>query len=140
MALGKKTGGRAKGSLNRATAEVRALASEYGEAALEELARLANEAESEQARIAACNGILKRAYGDSNGVPIEIDLPDTSTPTGVVAGIAAIIQAVSKGDISTEAGRDLGALIDMQRRAIELNDIEQRLRRLEGEALPRKAA
>jgi hypothetical protein len=43
---------------------------------------------------------------------------------------------VSKGDISPEAGRDFGALIDMQRRAIELNDIEERLRRLE----QRKAA
>jgi hypothetical protein len=92
MALGRKTGGKQIGSLNKATAEVRALASEYGEAAMTELARLANEADSEAARIAACTVILKRAYGDSNSVPIAIELPDTSTPAGVITGIAAVIQ------------------------------------------------
>jgi hypothetical protein len=56
MAKGRKTGGRVAGTPNKATAEVRDLAREYTPVVIAELARLAVEAESEQARVAACNG------------------------------------------------------------------------------------
>lgn len=55
--------GRKKGSLNKATADVKALAGKYSEAALKELARLSVKAESETARVAAAKEILDRAYG-----------------------------------------------------------------------------
>jgi hypothetical protein len=131
MALGKKTGGREKGTLNIATREVRELASEYGPAALEELARLGNEAVNETARISAIALILKRAYGDSSSVPIHIELPDTSTPAGVIGAMAAIVAAVSRGDISPAEASDLTRIVDAQRRAIELGDHEARLQKLE---------
>lgn len=60
---GKKTGGRSKGTPNKATADVMALAGNYADSAMRELARLATGAESEQARVAACREILDRAYG-----------------------------------------------------------------------------
>lgn len=61
---GKREGaGRPAGSRNRATQEVQELAREHGPDVLSELARLAKEAESESARVAACNAILDRAYG-----------------------------------------------------------------------------
>lgn len=133
MALGEKTGGRQKGSLNRATAEVRELAGKHGPDAIEELARLAKEAANETARIAAIRELLKRAYGDSNSVPIEIELPDTSTPKGTIDALAVIVAAVSRGEITPEAGRDLSAMIETQRRAIETHDIAERLAKLEAE-------
>lgn len=55
--------GRPKGSLNKATEEVKILARTYAPAALKELARLATKADSEQARVSAANSILDRAYG-----------------------------------------------------------------------------
>lgn len=64
-ALGRKTGGRAKGTPNKATADVKALAQKHGPSAIKELARLMVKAESEAARVAACNAILDRAYGKS---------------------------------------------------------------------------
>jgi hypothetical protein len=51
------------GTPNKATAEIRALAQSLAPAALAELARLASEAKSEAARIAACVHLLDRAYG-----------------------------------------------------------------------------
>ena len=63
MAKGIKTGGRKAGTPNKATAEVKELASKFAPAAIVELARLATEAESEAARVAAANSILDRAYG-----------------------------------------------------------------------------
>jgi hypothetical protein len=117
------------------TAEVRALATGYGEAALKELARLSTEAENETARIAAIRELLRRAYGDGNSVPISIELPDTSTPQGVVEAIAAVVKAVSTGEITPEAGRELASLIEIQRKSIETNDISERLAKLEAERI-----
>ena len=135
MALGRKTGGRQPGSPNKATAEVRAFASQYGEAALIELARLVGEAESEQARISACNSILDRAYGKSRlSAPIEIELPDTSTPEGVIKAVSAILQAATTGKILPADASDLCAVIEAQRKAIELGDHEERLKLLEAAA------
>lgn len=67
---GKREGaGRPAGVPNKATAEVREAARQYGKKAVKELAKLAGlvdghaAAESEQAKIAALNGILDRGYG-----------------------------------------------------------------------------
>ena len=63
-----KTGGRKSGTLNKVTADVRELACQYGPDALAELARLATNADSEQARVSACKEILDRAYGKSTQI------------------------------------------------------------------------
>lgn len=57
----RKTKGEAAAA--NALADMRALAQGHAPAALAALARLAIEGESEQARLAACNAILDRAYG-----------------------------------------------------------------------------
>lgn len=68
---GKKTGGRKKGVPNKATADIKAIASVYGPAAIKKLAEMAGlikgdgAAESEQARVAAVKEILDRGYGKS---------------------------------------------------------------------------
>lgn len=63
MAKGKKTGGRTKGTPNKATADVKAMARAYGPSVIEGLARLFKEADSDAAKISAGKEILDRAYG-----------------------------------------------------------------------------
>lgn len=58
-----KTGGRKPGSMNKATADIKAAASVYSEQALQVLANIATQGESESARVAAANAILDRAHG-----------------------------------------------------------------------------
>ena len=58
-----KTGGRKKGSLNKATAEVKKAAQEHTEAALKVLVEVAENGESEAARVSAANAILDRGHG-----------------------------------------------------------------------------
>jgi hypothetical protein len=58
-----KTGGRVAGTRNKSTAAIKELGVQYGPTALAELARLATNADSEQARVSACKEILDRAYG-----------------------------------------------------------------------------
>ena len=60
---GLKTGGRQKGTLNKATADIKALAQKHAEAAMTELARLATSAESEAARVAAIKELFDRGFG-----------------------------------------------------------------------------
>lgn len=60
---GLKTGGRQKGVPNKATAEIKALARAYAPEIVAELARLALNAESEQARVAAGRELLDRGFG-----------------------------------------------------------------------------
>lgn len=62
MAIGHKTGGRQKGTPNKATARVRELAREHGPAAVRVLAELMQCA-NEGTRLSAACAILDRAYG-----------------------------------------------------------------------------
>jgi len=83
MALGRKTGGRQKGTPNKATADIRELAQAFGLAAINRLAMMAGlavdalgqpikGAESEATQLAALNALLDRAYGKPTQ-PLEGD-------------------------------------------------------------------
>lgn len=68
-----KTGGRRKGTPNKATAEVKALAQEWGEQAISTLGDImTSDKSTEQARIAAARELLDRGYGKSRqGVDLD---------------------------------------------------------------------
>lgn len=75
-----KTGGRKKGSTNKATKEIKALAAKHGEEAIEGILGIARTAENETTRLAAWNDLLDRGYGkptqyiggDEEAPPIQI--------------------------------------------------------------------
>jgi hypothetical protein len=50
-----------------------------------------------------------------------------------VAGISAILAAVANGELTPGEGQALASLIEAQRRTLETEDIEQRLRAIEAE-------
>lgn len=58
-----KTGGRKRGTPNKATADVKALAQEYGEEAVTTLAELMRSSASDKARASAAIELLNRGYG-----------------------------------------------------------------------------
>jgi hypothetical protein len=114
---GNKTGGRQKGTPNKATAEVRELALEHGPEAIKELARLSKEAASEAARISAIGMLIDRAYGKAlPGRLLNIHLPDTSTVEGVTKAVAAIMQAAARGEVTPAEASDLCGVLETQRR------------------------
>jgi hypothetical protein len=64
MAIGKKTGGRVKGSINKATASIRDAARDYTQDALATLVEVMNDNQQPApARVSAANAILDRGYG-----------------------------------------------------------------------------
>jgi hypothetical protein len=124
---------------NKATAEIRTLAREHGPDAIKELARLAKEAQSEQARISASNALLDRAYGRSQaGQLIEIELPDVSNIDGITTALSAIVRAAATGQITPLEAQALSSVIETQRKAIESIELEERIERLEQSAARRQ--
>ena len=78
MATGKKTGGRRKGTPNRATAEIKAAFQKHGKALVEALLAL-TKSDDERVRLGAINACLDRGWGrpaqaftDEGGGPVTI--------------------------------------------------------------------
>ena len=140
---GERRGGRQKGTPNKATAEIRALAMGYGPQAFQELAKLGGlarddqgaplaGAQSETARLSAIGMLIDRAYGRAlPGRMITLDLPDTCTVEGVTKAVAVVIRAAATGQITPGEAGDLCGVLEAQRRTIELSEIEARLAKLE---------
>lgn len=92
-----RTGGRLKGTPNKSTAEIKALAQKYTPAAMQELARLATEAESESARVAAIRELFDRAYGKA------------SQPIGGADDLPPIQQDLNVKGLSAQTLREIAA-------------------------------
>jgi len=82
-------GGSRKGRPNKATADVKALAGKYTADAIDELARLATKAESEQARVAAIKELLDRGHGKA---------PASMTHQGDVGLSLTVVSGVPRAD------------------------------------------
>lgn len=63
MAAGIKTGGRTKGTPNKATADIKAVAQVYTEEAVNALAVIMRTSESDAAKVAAIKELLDRGHG-----------------------------------------------------------------------------
>lgn len=126
-------GGRKPGVPNKATADVKQLASVHGPAVIKELARLALHADSEAARVAAGRELLDRAYGKSpvKERPLTLELPSVKTAADVVTALGVVIAAVASGDLAPDEAGAVAALLETKRRAIETVEIEGRLAALE---------
>ncbi len=79
MAQGLKTGGRRKGTPNKATAEIRGHAQQYTVEALEGLAQIARTSESDAARVSAWKAILDRGHGRP-AQPVQVGGDPDSVP------------------------------------------------------------
>jgi hypothetical protein len=60
---GERRGGRKKGTPNKSTAEIRALAQVHGAAAIEKLAHLMENSENESIQRESAKDLLERGYG-----------------------------------------------------------------------------
>lgn len=107
MAVGKKTGGRVKGTPNKATADIKAAAQVHGAAAVAMLATIMTTSESDQAKIAAAKELLDRGYGKAtqgveltgkDGGPIVTHKPQDMTDDELAA-----IAAGSGSGVADEA-------------------------------------
>src|ERR1051325_9210049 len=93
MRGGKRPGaGRPRGSINKASRELREIAQAYTVEAIETLAHLMRAAESEATRLSAANALLDRAYGK----PAQM-IDGVSPPTDPAEMSDAELMAIAQG-------------------------------------------
>lgn len=118
--------GRPSGIRNKASL----LAEKLFENDIEEICRQVIE-QAKKGNIQAIKIILDRILPPKREALISIDLPAMKVGADILEAISQIILAISQGKISPTEGEILTRIIDRQGRAIELNELEARLKNLE---------
>jgi hypothetical protein len=118
--------GRPKGSRNKALLALQALLD--GEA--DEIGRKAVEM-AKTGDTAAMRLVMERLLPPRKDRPIMFTLPKLETAADAVKATAALVEAVSVGDITPGEASELSKLVEGFTKAVELHEIQQRLEKLE---------
>ena len=88
---------------------------------------------AKQGNVAALRLVMERLLPPSRRRTVSIDLPKIVTPADVPRALAAVTAAAAAGQITPDEAAAFGSLISATRQALELAEIDLRLRKLEGE-------
>lgn len=118
--------GRVPGSRNRATVAAAALLDGEAEALTRKVIELGLDGDTVALRLC-----LERLVPPRKDAPVQIELPPIGTVADVVGASAAVLDAVSAGDITPdEAGRVMG-LLTAHKAIVEVGELERRIAALE---------
>lgn len=87
--------------------------------------------EAKEGNIQAIKIVMDRILPARKELPMALDLPEIKTPTDLLNAISAITSAVGSGIISPSEGEALSRIIDINLKAVALQDFEKRLILLE---------
>lgn len=118
--------GKPKGTRNRAT--LLAIAAMEGD--LDEIVRSVIEA-AKKGDMTAAKLVIDKLVPAAKDRPVSLRLPQALDIPSCLKAQAAVVDAVSSGDLLLGEGQALSALIENQRRALETLELEQRLRAIE---------
>jgi len=114
--------GKRPGQRNRATMAAEALISGRADELVEKIVSMAL-----QGDVTCLKACLDRLVPPRRDMPVRLTLPggDISRVT------EAILRAVTEGRITLMEGKELGAIVEQHRRAVETTELEARIRALE---------
>ena len=118
-----------RGTPNRVTADVRALAQEFGPEAVMRLAAEMRHAPDSRARTAAAMAILDRGYGRPGAETRVLDLPGGSMverATAVINAAADGVLPVAEAAALVAAMAGLGKILETQELARDMAELEGR--------------
>ena len=78
--------------------------------------------------------VLDRLVPPRRDRHIAIELPPVKTATDATAASGKIVDAVASGEITPNEGAEVGKILDVHVRNIELREFEERLAALEGKS------
>lgn len=87
--------------------------------------------QAKKGNIQAIKIILDRILPTKKESSIIIDLPIVNTAQDILQAVNQVSAAICQGKISPTEGELLTRIIDRQAKAVELNEFEQRLKKLE---------
>lgn len=118
--------GRRHGSRNKATIALDKLAADKAGEIVKAMAERAAAGDTEAARI-----VLARCWPPRRGRPVRIELPPINSPADIITALSAVVSAMAAGEISAEEGQAFASVLEQQRKAYELLELEARVQRLE---------
>ena len=118
--------GRAKGSRNRRTVLAEQLMQDDPEGVVEAVIRAAKSGDMVAARL-----VLERLAPARKGRPVTFRLPPDVDAAGLAVVFASVLRAVAEGELTPEEGQAIAGLLEARRKAIELAEVEARIRALE---------
>jgi Family of unknown function (DUF5681) len=120
--------GRRQGSRNKATLALEALMDGQAETITQKAINLALEGDTTALRLC-----LERICPPRKSRPVNITLPEVKTVDGVAEAQAAVVQAVADGELTPDEGTAITNILEARRKAIETQDHEARIAKLEEE-------
>ncbi len=75
---------------------------------------------------------MDRLISPRKSRPIIIQLPDTKTAVGVADAQSKVVKTVAEGELTIKDGQALSSILEARRKALETQDHEERLNKLEG--------
>ncbi len=119
--------GKPKGARNRALAALDAIGEEHAPAILQTVVDAAKGGD-----VRAAETILSRIWPVRKGRPVSgVELPAIATPADLVTALSVVAKAVGDGDLSPDEAQAVAGILEIQRRAAETLNLEQRLAALE---------
>ena len=118
--------GKPVGARNRSTLAILSLLDGDGEAIMAKAVALAKKGDPVALRLC-----IERLVPVMRGAVVELALPEIRKAEDVRDGCAAVISAAAEGRISLKEAREFMQLLDIQRRAIETQDLAVRVEMLE---------
>jgi hypothetical protein len=118
--------GRPRGARNKVTLALAALLHEAGPRIMQEGIDRALDGDS---LILRC--CIARLAPVPRGRPVELDLAEGSAAGDVLASLTATVRAMAEGTLSPLEASDVAQVVELQRRAIETEDLARRVARLE---------
>jgi hypothetical protein len=120
--------GRPKGSRNRTTLAVLELLEGQAEALTGKAVEMALAGDTVAVRLC-----LERLAPPRKDSPVQFPLPRIITAHDAAQAAAAVLQAVSDGDLTPTEGAQVMGLVDAFRRTLEATELEARVAALEGQ-------
>jgi hypothetical protein len=118
--------GRPPGSRNKAKVALESLLDGEAEALTRKAVDMALAGDTTALRLC-----MERIYPARRDMPVSFDIPQLETPADAVKAMAAVLVAVAAGDLTPNEGNELAKLVDTFTRAIEANELDERIKRLE---------
>jgi hypothetical protein len=118
--------GRPKGARHKVTQAMEALLAGEGEALTRRAIDMALAGDAVALRLC-----LDRLLPTLRERPVAVELPPLTGPKDAVAASAALLAAVTAGEIAPGEAREIGRLLELHLKALELHNIDARLAALE---------
>lgn len=120
--------GRPAGSKNAALVALDALGTDAAQDLLKTVIQEARNGDMAAARI-----ILDRVWPARKGRLITFTMSKVESAADVAKALSGVLEAVANGLLSIEEGQGLAAILESQRKTLELTEIEERLTMLENQ-------